>query len=95
MTLTLELPKDLERRLTTEASREGLPLEQYALRLLGGGSKADAMPANGAELVAFWRREGVIGSRPEIEDSQAHARDIRRRAERPRTASLGSRVSPV
>jgi hypothetical protein len=34
MTLTLELPQDLERRLNDEASRLGLPLEKYALRLL-------------------------------------------------------------
>lgn len=37
--------------------------------------------ATGAELVAFWQRESVIGSRPDIEDSQAHARAIRERAE--------------
>ena len=82
MTLTLDLPKDLEHRLTAEATRLGLPIEQYALRLLGDVPKADRQPANGAELVAFWRREGLIGSRPDIEDSQAHARRIRHRAER-------------
>lgn len=35
MTLTLELTQELEQKLSTEASRFGLPLEQYALRLLG------------------------------------------------------------
>jgi predicted nucleic acid-binding protein len=82
MTLTLELPQDLERRLTTEASRLGLPLEKYALRLLGESPQAEPRPTTGAELVAYWRREGVIGSRPDIADSQAHARTIRHRAER-------------
>ncbi|MEM1201827.1 MAG: hypothetical protein AAGN66_01210 [Acidobacteriota bacterium] len=81
MTLTLDLPKDLEHRLTAEALRLGLPVEQYALRLLGGVPESDHRHASGPELVAFWRREGVIGSRPEIEDSQAHARSIRRQAE--------------
>ena len=85
MTLTLDLPKNLEHRLTAEAMRLGLPVEQYALRLLGDVPKTDQRPANGAELVAFWRREGVIGSRPDIQDSQAHARRIRHQAER-RTA---------
>lgn len=85
MTLTLDLPRDLEHRLTAEAMRLGVPIEQYALRLLGDIQKPDRQTANGAELVAFWRREGVIGSRPDIEDSQAHARRIRRQAER-RTA---------
>jgi predicted nucleic acid-binding protein len=82
MTLTLELSRDLERRLTTEAARLGLPVEQYALRLLGDTAPRENRPTTGAELVAFWQREGIIGSRPEIADSQAHARALRSRAER-------------
>jgi len=82
MTLTLDLPKDLEHRLNAEAMRLGVPIEKYALRLLGDVQEPDQQPANGAELVAFWHREGVIGSRSDIEDSQAHARRIRHRAER-------------
>ena len=82
MTLTQDLPKDLELRLTAEATRLGLPVEQYALRLLGNVPKAERPLADGAELVAFWRRAGVIGSRPDIGTSQAHARRIRHRAER-------------
>ncbi len=82
MMLTLDLPKDLEHRLTAEAIRLGLPVEQYALRILGDVPKTETQPGTGAELVAFWRREGVIGSRPDIEDSQAHARAIRHQAER-------------
>lgn len=36
----------------------------------------------GAELVAYWRREDVIGMRPDIKNSQKHARKIRKKAER-------------
>ncbi len=83
MTLTLELSRELERKLSAEAERLGLPLEQYALRRLDETPTSTvSSPKDGAELVAYWRREGVIGSRPGIEDSQAHAREIRRRAER-------------
>lgn len=82
MTLTLELSRDLERKLSTEAARLGLPLEQYALRLLGGAWKSEGRPRNGKELVAYWLREGILGSRPDIADSSAHAREIRRQAER-------------
>lgn len=82
MTLTLELPADLEARLEAEAARSGVPLEQYALGLLGGNRERGPLPSNGAELVDFWRREGVIGSRPDIADSLLHARAIRRQAER-------------
>lgn len=38
-------------------------------------------PRNGAELVAYWQREGVINSRPDITDSQAYARQLRHEAE--------------
>ncbi len=82
MTLTLQLPEELERKLSAEAARLGLPLEKYALRRLGEESPVRSRLENGAALVAYWRREGVIGSRPDIEDSQAHAREIRRSAER-------------
>ncbi len=82
MTLTLELSRDLETRLATAALRLGLPLEQYALRLLGEVPIAKTQPANGAELLAFWRHENLIGSRPDIQDSQAHARKVRVQAER-------------
>lgn len=82
MTLTLDLPQDLERRLEEEARRLGLSVDAYATQLLGGGSREEEGPRNGAELVEYWRRKGVIGSRSDIEDSAAHAREIRRRAER-------------
>ena len=84
MTLTLDLPQELERKLSAEAERLGLPLEQYALRRLDEAppTSTDSRPKDGAQLVAYWRREGVIGSRSDIEDSQAHARELRRQAER-------------
>ena len=34
MTLTLHLPPELEQRLTQEAQRQGLPLDDYTLELL-------------------------------------------------------------
>jgi hypothetical protein len=82
MTITLDLPKRLERKLSTEAARLGIPVEQYALRLLGGQRTGKPRPSTGAELVEYWRREGLIGSRPDIADSSSHARRIRHRAER-------------
>ncbi len=56
MTLTLELPRELELMLSAEAKRLGLPLEKYALTRLGEAtSSASSTPRNGAELVAYWR----------------------------------------
>jgi hypothetical protein len=85
VTLTLDLPTELERELEFEATELGLPLEEYALRVLAGNRfvlPPDRMPRTGAELVAYWERAGVIGYRPEITDPVAHARATRASAER-------------
>jgi hypothetical protein len=82
MSITLGLPQELESELATEATKLGVSLAEYVLRLLSTRSLLGPMPTSGAELVAYWRREGVIGTRPEITDSQAHARQIRHKAER-------------
>jgi predicted DNA-binding antitoxin AbrB/MazE fold protein len=39
------------------------------------------MPTNGAELVAYWEKKGLIGTRPDITDSVAHTRALRHQAE--------------
>jgi hypothetical protein len=81
MTITLNLPPNLADELTTEAARLGLSLSEYALRLLATGQKRD-MPKTGADLVAYWKAEGLVGTRTDIADSQVHAREIRRQAEK-------------
>ena len=96
MTLTLELTSEQEQQLRAEAEYCGLDEASYAeSRLFGSDaseSDEDRMlppsgplpPASGtgADLVAYWKREGLIGTRPDINDSQAHARAIRYKAER-------------
>lgn len=84
MTLTLKLPQDLERRLSAEAEQMGLALPEYALRLLADRQAAPkkSLPRTGADLVDFWKAEGLIGARPEITDAVGHARALRERAGR-------------
>jgi hypothetical protein len=82
MSLTLDLPDDLARELSQEAARLGLPLEAYALRLLAAGCARPGPLRNGADLVAYWQAEGLVGSRPDIADAPQHARALRARAER-------------
>lgn len=82
MRLTLDLPQELESELATEATQLGLSLGEYVLRLLSARSLIGPMPTTGAELVVYWQREGIIGMRPDITDSQARARQIRHTAER-------------
>ena len=96
MTLTLELTPEQEQRIEAEAKRRNMNAASYAKAMLFEDETADGdeertlppagplPPVNGtgANLVAYWEREGLIGTRPDIEDSLEHARAIRRRAER-------------
>lgn len=91
MTLILDLPPKLVDELATEAARLGLSLSDYAVRLLSRDRVAGTLPKTGADLVAYWQEEGLVGSRPEIKDSQSYARELRREAER-RDFSAGDGV---
>ena len=82
MTLSLNLPPELESELSTEASRLNLPLSEYILRILSTRQVLENPPKTGAQLVAYWQSEGLIGSRTDITDSQEHARQLRHDAER-------------
>jgi hypothetical protein len=82
MPQTVELPDDLADALTDEASRLGLSLSGYAVRLLASARPLAASVRSGADLVAFWQAEGVVGSRPDIADSQSEARRLRDQAQR-------------
>ena len=75
MGITLDLPPDLEQELAAEAAKLNLSLSEYALRLLATRlTLAGKLPRTGAELIAYWQREGIVGSRPDIVDSQSYAR---------------------
>jgi hypothetical protein len=82
MPQTVELPDDLADALTDEAARLGLSLPDYTVRLLTAARPSAASVRSGADLVAFWQAEGLVGSRPDIADSQAEARRLRDEAQR-------------
>jgi cytosine/adenosine deaminase-related metal-dependent hydrolase len=82
MSLVLDLPPELENELATEAARLGLSLPEYVLRLLAVGGGPKSAPRSGAELLAYWQGEGLVGTRPDITDSPAHARALREQAEK-------------
>jgi len=44
--------------------------------------EGEPRPTTGAEVVAYWERHGLLGTRPDISDSLEHARALRRKAER-------------
>ena len=82
MSITLDLPEELENELSAEASQLGLSLPEYILRVLSTGLIMGKTPNTGAELVEYWQSEGLIGTRPDIADSQVHARQIREQTQR-------------
>lgn len=84
MTITLDLPNELERELSEAAARLGLPLAEYAVQILSANSSSlsdPGPPLSGAELVEYWQREGIIGSRPDIDDPVEFARSLREQAQ--------------
>jgi hypothetical protein len=85
MSLVLDLPAELETELTelaAEAARLGLSLPEYVLRVLAGGRTLSSAPRTGTELLAYWQGEGLVGTRSDIVDSPAHARNLREQAQR-------------
>ena len=81
MTLTLDLPHELEAELSAEADEMNIPLSDYILRVLTIRRIDRNPPKTGVELVNYWRKEGLIGTRSDIVDSQKHARILRDSAE--------------
>jgi hypothetical protein len=82
MGLMVELPAELENELAEEARQFGLSLSAYVLRLLAAPRGTATPVRNGADLVAYWQKEGLTGTRPEIQDSQTHARLLREQAQK-------------
>lgn len=82
MNLTLDIPSELETELAAEAERLRLPLAEYVLRVLAVGRLPNPTPRTGAEVVAYWEREGLLGTRTDITDPVEHARALRKKAEK-------------
>jgi hypothetical protein len=82
MSIVIDLPSELETKLAAEASRQGVALSDYLVRILSNGGQAVPGVRTGAELVAYWQKAGVVGVRAAISDSQQHARALRAEAER-------------
>jgi hypothetical protein len=81
MTIVLDLPQELETKLSAEASRCGVPLQEYLLLILSNGGGDSGRFRTGAELMAYWQQSGVVGTRTDIGNSQEHARSLRAEAE--------------
>jgi hypothetical protein len=81
VSIVLNLPPELESKLSADARQRGLSLADYVLQVLGADTLPQARPTSGADMVAFWSREGLIGTRSDIADSSVHARALRDKAQ--------------
>jgi hypothetical protein len=82
MSLTIELPPELEAELAAEAAQLRLPLSEYLVRVIAFGRAPNPMPRTGAEVVAYWEREGLLGTLPDITDPSEHVRALREKSEK-------------
>ncbi len=84
MTITLELPEELAAALAREAAKAGRSLDDYAVDVLARTvpSLEPNRPRTGAELLAIWEREGLLGARSNIDDPVRYARELRERNQR-------------
>ena len=82
MTITLDIPKTLEKELNHEAAQIGLSLPEYILQLLSLRPTIKVHLKTGTDLVTYWQEAGLIGTRTDISDSLHHARQIRAQAEK-------------
>ena len=58
MTLTLDLPPELEQRLAEEAARQGVPAETYTLELLAKHLAPDNRRTELVSLLDSWLDQG-------------------------------------
>jgi hypothetical protein len=79
MTLTVELTPEQQSVLEQEAAARGLEPEEYARYLIEAGLGSRKL--TGAEAMAHWEREGVLGTFQDRPDSPDFARELRRQAE--------------
>jgi len=61
---------------------EALNVKNLLRKHLAGGRGPNPAPRTGAELLAYWQGEGLVGTRPDISDGPAHARHLREQAQR-------------
>lgn len=82
MPQTIELPDELADALTDEASRAGMSLPDYAVHILSAVRPPVTAVRTGADLVAFWQAQGLLGPRAGDADSPEEARRLRDQAQR-------------
>jgi hypothetical protein len=82
MTLTLQLPPDLEQRLIQEAKRQGLPVDAYALELMDTHLPLNDQRLELVTLLDAWMAEDDFEEQRETGEYLVRVLDEDRRADR-------------
>lgn len=82
MTLVLNLPVDLEKRLVEAAKREGVPVDAYAMRILGSQTSPADRRAELVSLLQSWIDEDDAGEQKDTGDYLIRALDEDRLSDR-------------
>jgi hypothetical protein len=83
MTLSIELTEEEKNAVERAAKERDMEVGEFVRSLILPSSAAGAAAVTtGEELVSYWQREGLIGTRADIHDSATHARALRDEAQR-------------
>lgn len=81
MSITLTLPKKLERELNDEAKARQKELPDYLVELIHQARDTSSPRFKSTtEVLAYWQAEGLINTRPRNTNSQQLARKLRKQA---------------
>jgi len=78
MSIVLDLPQKLVKELNSEAARQNQDLNEYLTQLIQRGRTARF--SSTADILKYWEKEGLIGTRPAGTNSQKVARRLRKQA---------------
>ncbi len=81
MSFHIDIPSDIEERLRTEAHRVGLDPTKVALDALRTALPPTGPKLSPKELIAIWRKDGVLGTFSDRPDSPQFACELRHIAE--------------
>jgi hypothetical protein len=82
MTLKVRLTKDLERDVREEAERQGLPVEEWTLRLIKENLPSSSRAAAVEDLIESWIQEGDTEEQRETGEYLIRALDEDRLSDR-------------
>lgn len=86
MSLLLELPPALEAELIAESERLGVSVSEVVTQKISESTVNRVAPESikkktGAEFIAQWESEGLIGIRNDIENPAEFVRELRRKSD--------------